>query len=73
MRDKTKVRSLQYLSLLLLHLDLAVTTDEICRRPRPGVLFALQTHVLCFAGIVNLKTIPDRRLTSEENGASLGG
>jgi hypothetical protein len=24
-------------------------------------------------GIVNLKTIPDRRLTSEENGASLGG
>lgn len=44
-----KVSQERYLSLLFLHLHLAVTADEMCRRPRPGVLFALRTRVLCFA------------------------
>jgi len=42
-----KVSQERYLSLLFLHLHLAVPADEVCRRPRPGVLFALRTGVLC--------------------------
>src|SRR5438105_2776331 len=36
-------------ALLLLHLHLAVTTDEIRRRTSPGVLSAVRTRVLCLA------------------------